>query len=285
MISLDEELPARQPDAQRHPVFRLHIDEVGNSDLDSSHIQNQRYLSLTGVALKLTHAEKLGDELQRLKDDYFPSGDGKLVILHRREIMRKQPPFDSLNDPRIEKEFNERLLRLIERFQYKAFTVVIDKLEHCNRYEVWRAQAYHYCLEVLIERYALFLSSIYSCGDVVVESRGKTDDEKLKSSFSRIYRLGTSFQSPKLFSARLTNEELMLKKKLDNDPGLQLADLLAHPSYRSMKMEQEGKTLPDDFGGKIAQILIDSKYHRGRYGKIDGYGRKWLSAPEKPETF
>jgi hypothetical protein len=38
--------------------YRLYIDEVGNPDLESSHIPNHRFLSLTGVAKVITIENK-----------------------------------------------------------------------------------------------------------------------------------------------------------------------------------------------------------------------------------
>ena len=58
---------------------------------------------------------------------------------------------------------------------------------------------------------------------------------------------------------------------------MQLCDMLAHLSYRSMKTEREGVTLPPDFGSSVVDILSESRYARHPITmKIDGWGRKWL---------
>lgn len=276
MTIVGDRLSTSQIDNPKQPVFRLHIDEVGNSDLRSSNNPNERYLSLTGVALKLSHVQKLTEDIQQLKEEYFLPIDGRPVILHRKDILQKKPPFHTLKDTETEMNFNRQLLNLFEKFEYKVFTVVIDKLEHLKKYQTWQAHPYHYCLEVLLERYAMYLSSIYSYGDVLAESRNTNDDQKLKASFSNIYKRGTRFHPAKLFQTRLTSRDLKLKKKLANDPGLQLADLLAHPSYRDIKIGREGVIINNDFGTKIIEILNDSKYYRHTSGRIEGYGRKWL---------
>ena len=37
--------------------YRMYVDEVGNSDLDSSQDPNHRYLSLTGVVVELGYVQ------------------------------------------------------------------------------------------------------------------------------------------------------------------------------------------------------------------------------------
>ncbi len=58
--------------------------------------------------------------------------------------------------------------------------------------------------------------------------------------------------------------------------GLQLADIIAHPSFRAILAHREHQSLADNFGGKIAKILEASKYVRGPDGQIDKWGREWL---------
>ncbi len=81
---------------------------------------------------------------------------------------------------------------------------------------------------------------------------------------------------PEEFAARLTSRQLKVKAKANNIAGLQLADLLAHPSFRATLARHQGEPLPNNFGGQIAQILEDSKYSRSLRGRIEGWGRKWL---------
>jgi hypothetical protein len=69
-----------------------------------------------------------------------------------------------------------------------------------------------------------------------------------------------------------------VKPKSTNIVGLQLADLVAHPSRREILMEHQ--LLVDDrdvFGDRICAILRQSKYHRSwRTGQIEEYGKKLL---------
>lgn len=257
--------------------YRLYIDEVGNSDLGSSKDPNHRYLSLTGVILEMDYASTtVSPAINALKRDYFEPDFDETVILHRKELVNKKYPFESLRDPAIEKAFNQNLLNLLQTLDYSVITVVIDKLEHSQRYQHWRFDPYHYGLTVMVEQYVLWLKSKNAVGDVLAEARTGKADLRLKDSFEHVCTEGSDFIAPEIFAAHLTSRQLKVKTKSANIVGLQLADLIAHPSFRATLTRREHQSLPSNFGGKIAEILENSKYLRGPDGQIDNWGRKWL---------
>ncbi len=257
--------------------YRLYIDEVGNSDLGSSKDPNHRYLSLTGVMIELDYtATTVFPAIEGLKRDFFGSHPDEPVILHRKELVNKKHPFQSLGDPTIEEAFNQSLLNLLHILDYAVITVVIDKLEHNQRYQVWRFDPYHYCLTVMVERYVLWLKSKNATGDVMAESRGGKEDMRLKDSFERVFTKGSDYMESEMFATHLTSKQLKVKPKGNNIAGLQLADIIAHPSFRATLARKEHQSLLDNFGGKIAAILEATKYIRSPNGQIDKWGRKWL---------
>ncbi len=257
--------------------YRLYIDEVGNSDLGSSKDPNHRYLSLTGVILNLEYVSTTAfPAVEALKRDHFNSHPDEPVTLHRKELVNKKHPFESLRDPATETAFNQSLLNLIQNLDYAVITVVIDKLEHNQRYEAWRFDPYHYCMTVIVERYVLWLKSKGAVGDVMAESRSGKEDLSLKDAFERVYTNGSDFMEPEMFVAYLTSRQLKVKIKSNNIAGLQLADIVAYPSFRATLAHKERQSLADNFGGKIGKILEDSKYVRGPDGQIDSWGREWL---------
>lgn len=260
-------------------VCRLFIDEVGNADLRGSATDdNIRYLSLTGIITKQTfhdrHFQPLVDDL---KARHFGHSAAIPVILHRREIMRAEKQFASLKDASKRAAFDSELIQLLELLPYIAITVTIDKREHLNRYAVWHFDPYHYCLRCLIERYVLWLRRHSLTGDVAVEPRFKKEDKRVKASFALIYNNGTEHIPARIMQCHLTSREIKFFPKTQNVAGMQICDMLAHPSYRSMKLERDGKNPPNDFGTKVADVLIRKRYSRDPSTKvIDGWGRKWL---------
>jgi hypothetical protein len=214
--------------------------------------------------------------LEELKRSYFGSHPDDPVVFHRKELVNKKPPFDALAEARTERRFNEELLRRLEIWEFTVITVVIDKLEHKNRYTVWRSDPYHYCLHALVERFVMFLERRDAQGDVLAESRGGKEDRRLKDSFERTFELGTPFVASDRIQARLTSTRLKVKSKANNIAGLQIADIIAHPSFRAVLARHNKRALAENFGGKIAEILERLKYDRDSEDRIEGWGRKML---------
>jgi hypothetical protein len=263
--------------AGNSPDRRLYVDEVGNADMKSSADPNHRFLGLTGVILGLEHETTVvTPSLVALKKKYFEKPGQPLPVLHRKEMLNRLPPFEALKDPTVRTAFDKELLALLGSFDYTVITVVIDKADHLQKYKAWQAYPYHYCLLALIERYAMYLNRRGLKGDVLAESRNKKPDKQLKASFARIFQPNALRQLKAGDLQCLTSQELKVKPKKDDVSGLQIADLVAHPSWRAMRLARDGKGLPDDFGAHVYKILTASKYDRKWNGTISGYGEKWL---------
>jgi len=251
--------------------FRMYVDEVGNPDLKSSDNPNHRFLSLTGVIINLRHVSDIvHPELETLKTTFFRSHPDEPVIFHRKEIMNAKLPFEVLRDPRTRELFDNQILIHLAAWDYIVITICIDKKDHRERYERWRYDPYHYCLALLLERYVFFLNRHDVQGDVLAESRGGKEDRRLKASFTKLWEDGTDYVEPRQIQSVLTSKQLKVKTKSNNIAGLQIADLIAHPS-RSEILKENGlreEPLPP-FAQKIIAIL-QNKYdqHGGRmFGK------------------
>jgi hypothetical protein len=257
--------------------YRMYVDEVGNPDLGSSENPNHRFLSLTGVVIDLRHVEEaVAPGLESLKKRFFGSHPDEPVVLHRKELVNKKPPFGSLRNPDVEQRFNDELLNLLQRLDYAVITVTIDKLEHVTRYQRWRYDPYHFCLAALVERFVMWLNRRNARGDVMAESRGGKEDRRLKSSFARLCVQGTDQMEATQFLGPLTSRQLKVKSKANNIAGLQLADIIAHPIFKAMYCERECIARPTTFGMRIFQIVEQTKLDRSPSGKLDGWGLKWL---------
>ena len=258
-------------------MYRIYIDEVGNPDLKSSQHEDHRYLCLAGIIFDLEYVKTtFSPDLENLKARYFDSHPDDPIIFHRKELVHKKPPFSILKDNKIETQFNNEFLDLLTKWDYKIIAVLIDKLEHNEKYRTWKYDPYHYCQEVLIERYKLFLEINDSKGDVMYESRGKKEDMRLKNSYSDLWKNGTHFLNAEELQKYLTTKKLKIKPKSANIAGLQIADLLAHPCRRYfykniLKLDDKKNTFSD----KVLEILEDSKFFRYK-GIISNYGLKKL---------
>jgi hypothetical protein len=259
-----------------HPSsrYRLFFDETGNGDLHAAEKDpNQRYLSLSGVAIRQDlHDSDTTNQLNALKRTIFGKED---IVLHRRDIIDAKGDFAVLNDAAMRVRFDVAFEALVLGLARPVFTVSIDKQAHLEKYKVWQFSPYHYALTCLLERYVLWLHYSQHVGDVMGEARGPKHDAQLRRAFTFFYKHGTTVRTNAI-QARLISRELRLVPKDRNVAAVQIADLLAHPAHRAYKFEKLGIEQPDDFGTRLAKILMQKTYHRSRLGRIEGYGRKWL---------
>jgi len=257
-------------------LYRIYIDEVGNNDLKSSKEINHRYLSLTGVVFESQYAAYiLNPKIENLKSKYFSSHPDDPVIFHRKELINQKHPFDSLKNENKRNEFNKEFIELLTGLDFKMITVIIDKFEHTTKYETWKYDPYHYCMEIIVERYFFFLKEKLDRGDVMIESRGGKEDIRLKKSFRKILDEGTSYIKSELLNEHLSSKELKIKPKIANVSGLQIADLLAYPS-RQFAFEKYNiqKKLKVTFNDEIIEVIKGKYYNKS--GNIEGYGIKLL---------
>jgi hypothetical protein len=245
--------------------YRIYIDEVGNADMGSSANENHRFLSLTGIIVDLDHvATRIHPEMEALKRKYFTSHPDEPVIFHRAEMVNAKHPFEALKDAAIKTAFDGELLSLLERWDYRVITVCIDKKKHQETYKVWRFDPYHYCLAVLMERFVFFLDGVDAKGDAMAESRGGKEDRRLKDSFENLVTTGSDFLTSDRFMARLTSKQLKVKSKHNNIAGLQLADLIAHPSRGEILEQQNLLGRPvAPFATRVIAILQHKYYQQG----------------------
>jgi hypothetical protein len=154
--------------------------------------------------------------------------------------------------------------------------VVIDKASH--RAKTYRElfHPYHYCIAALLERYAGWLSQVGAEGDVVAESRGRTEDQELLEAFETTLQRGTRFHVPQHFQRVLTSTKIKLRKKEHAIPGLELADLLAYPLKREMVAESRGELPPEDFGAALLDAARPRLHCQRSTGRVAGYGKIWL---------
>ena len=247
--------------------YRMYVDETGNSDLKHTDDPNHRFMSLTGVIVALDHIrETVHPEMEALKVRYFDSHPDEPVILHRKELFNGLYPFRSLRDGEIRRAFDQDLLRHLREWEYSVITVCLGKKNHAETHGEWVRDPYHYCMAILLDRFNFWLNRRGAKGDVMAESRGGGDDNRLKKEFRDIWEFGTRYTAPEQFETSLTSRRLKIKSKAANISGLQLAGLIANPSRSEILAERGllGRRL-GEFAKKIAEIL-ETKYDRDEMG-------------------
>jgi hypothetical protein len=193
--------------------YRMYVDEVGNPDLESSDNPNHRFLSLTGVIIELEYVRLvINPQMEALKHKYFTAHPDEPIVLHRKEILNRKPPFEVLRNPATAESFDLELIDLLKKWEYTVITVCLDKRKHREMYTVWRYDPYHYCLAILMERFNFWLNRREGQGDVMAESRGGKEDRRLKDTFARLWTQGTEYVRPDQFQKSFSR-----KKKYDQE--------------------------------------------------------------------
>lgn len=218
-------------------------------------------------------------DLIALKQRHFGDflNQGQPVILHRSDIINKRGPFKILNDSDREQAFNDDLLLFLKYHKYTLIAVVIDKSNHASRYGQAAFHPYHYCLTVMLERYCSFLRYYGGHGDVVVETRGKVEDQQLRAVYKYFYTVGTRYISRGSVQAVLTSNSIKLQPKTAQIAGLEIADILAHPCRQGILREKNiVGALGPGFGLQVWQC-VKSKFNRRQGdGRVLGYGHVFL---------
>jgi hypothetical protein len=252
--------------------FRLFIDESGDHVFKHLDRDTHRYLCLLGCWFRLDHYKTFQAEWDKFRRTHFNYDPDEPLILHREDILHCRGHFACLQNSRQRDAFDEDLLRVFKDSCYRICAVVIDKMTLQQNYPS-PAHPYNLALGFLLQRYCGYLNHINRTGDVMAESRGKTEDRELKDAYSWLYTRGIWFCKREVFQKVLTSKELKLKPKSANVQGLQIADLLAHP-IRLYTLIEHGR-ISGPFTGFAERVVaaMRNNFNRELYkGRVDGYG-------------
>jgi hypothetical protein len=156
----------------------------------------------------------------------------------------------------------ERLNHLISATQFTLIAAVIDKRALASQYNR-PDNPYDIALCFCMERLHMFLAGVGQSGrrtSLIVESRGRVEDESLELAFRRICD-GANRCGP------MPEFDIVFADKRSNTTGLHIADLVVRPIGRKiLKPEQSNRAFD----------LIEPKFRRNQAGVVDGFGLKFF---------
>ncbi|MBW8843751.1 MAG: DUF3800 domain-containing protein [Burkholderiales bacterium] len=201
--------------------FVVYVDESGDHGMATLDPNYPVFVLAFCVFYKGHYSEKVVPALHKFKFNHFGHD---LVVLHEHEIRKEKGAFKFQSRQHRER-FQGELGELIEASNFILISCVIDKEKLRARQPELPPNPYHlalaFCLETLYELLQEKKQDD-TLTHVVVECRGKKEDNELELEFRRICdganRLGE----------RLPFDVVFADKKVDS-PGLQLADLVARP--------------------------------------------------------
>jgi hypothetical protein len=195
--------------------------------------------------------------LKRFKFKHFGHDQ---TILHETDIRKDRGDFTFLKSKTVKTAFLDELTSIVQKTPFVLISTVIKKELYRQRYRA-QENPYHVALRYGLERVFYYLSELQANlrnTHIVVEKRGKGEDDELELEFRRVCDGFNYLQQPLPF-------ELVFADKKSNSTGLQLADLIARPiGLHILKPEQDNR----------AFAIIDDKFYRNGKGNRNGYGLK-----------
>jgi hypothetical protein len=210
--------------------YIVYADESGDHNLVSIDQAYPVFVLSCCIFNKKEYAARVVPALKELKFDIFGHD---AVIFHEREIRQQEGPFNILRDRDFQQQFYEKMNSFVETMPVNVVACAIKKYDLRQRY-FEPDSPYHLALGLCLERIATFLTKKNQQDKIIhliVESRGKKEDDELELEFLRVVK---HVELPNKLSFRLSNIKFSLKfvSKQANMAGKQIADLIARPIGR-----------------------------------------------------
>lgn len=255
----------------------MYLDESGTDDLTHVNQEQHQFLGLTGVIIRLDHGRDFCvPDLARIKAEFFDHDPDHPPIFHREDILNKRREFAILRDEAIRARFDDAIIKHFDDATCTVITAVVDKRAMMAKANWDNKHPYHYLMEILVEKYVQFLERHDDIGDIMPEMRRGKKDKDLQDQYLRVWRFGTYFVPRQRIQARLPAKNLKFRDKPANIAGLQLCDLIAHPSLIHVRQWRGHNVTPGPFALRVIELLKQKKYDRNLWGKISGYGIKYF---------
>lgn len=238
--------------------YLVYVDESGDHNLTSINPKNPVFVLAFCIFAKEDYRLHIVPEVQRLKFDFW-GHDG--VVLHNHEIRKAHGDFNILLNAAVRADFMRRVNDLMAAMPMTIIAAVIDKPRHVRKY-FDPSNPYEIALEFCMERLDRWLADHGQHGvstHVVVERRGKPEDDALELQFRRIAD-GANYAGTKM-----PDLDIRFMDKKNNSTGLQVADLVAYPI---------GRHCVDPKQPNRAYDLIEPRIRRSPSGQTRGYGLK-----------
>lgn len=209
--------------------YYLFIDECGDHNL-ANYDPGFPVFTLCGILVSQLNLRLLKKDIEDLKTAIFGSMD---IVIHSVDIRKWRGSFSILADRELRERFFSGLERILSQnnaYVIVSCTILKEQLsKFCVRGE--EDDVYGLSLSYLIERSVFCVDNmgndVESEISIVVERRGKKEDNKLLNYYNGLRNRGTKWVSEERLKARIC--DFGFKNKKDNIIGLQIADLIAYP--------------------------------------------------------
>lgn len=235
--------------------FVVYVDESGDHGLTSVDPNYPVFVLAFCIFRKEEYSSTVAQAVQRFKFDFYGHD---MVVLHEREIRKAEGSFKFLVNEEIRGRFYLSLNALMASAPFTLIAAVIHKTKLLEEYSA-PTNPYDLALTFCLERLHLLLKhqrELDALTHIVVESRGKREDQELELAFRRICQGHNANRAVLPF-------EIVFAHKQCNSSGLQLADMVARPiGRRILSPTQDNRAFE----------ILSKKFDRSKEGKLKGYG-------------
>jgi hypothetical protein len=248
--------------------YIVYVDESGDHSLKSIDGQFPIFVLAFCVFHKRHYSEAIVPALEKFKFNWFGHDQ---IVLHENEIRKEKGNFNIFKSKEEKFGFLDQLTQIIEYSNFILISCTIDKRtlkkqgdNNSNPYHL----ALAFCMETLHE-FLVEKEQHHSRTHIVVECRGKKEDQELELEFRRICDGNNRLNQPLPFEVIFSDKKVM-------SSGLQLADLVARPvGLNLLRPDQENRAF---------DVLKNKFYCDGGREKVgekyEGLGMKIFPAPE-----
>lgn len=205
--------------------YFLFIDESGDHGLKTID-PNSPVFVLCGVLIAFDDHAAFVEQMYALKNHFWRS---KEVIFHSRDIRKCEKEFSILLDLNVKKAFYDRLNAVVAGCRYTVISAAVNKDAYIKRYGR-SGNVYAIALSFIIERTVFFLDSQEKAESVqiIVEKRGKREDDDLLSHYNRVISLGTYYVNAQRIKNYNMTMRFKAKKENINWPAIVGPDRISH---------------------------------------------------------
>ena len=236
--------------------YVIFVDESGDHSLEVIDGDYPVFV-LDFCIFRKDHYLKVLPKIHAFKFEYFGHDS---VVLHEHDIRKQKPPFLFLKDKTKRAAFMKGLTDLVEKANFTVVATVINKHKLAGTYAN-PTNPYELALQYCMERAYYYLrekGQHKRTTHIVVERRGRREDDELELAFRRI-------RDSSYIQGKMPNFEIIFADKKINSAGLQLADLTVRPI---------GRYVLDPKQLNRAWEIIQNKLYRNPEGDFNGWGLK-----------
>jgi len=238
----------------------MFLDESGDHSLDKIDNSYPMFV-LTGCIFDLAYYRDVAEpKIRALKIKHFGNDN---VILRSYDIRKQKGGFTTLVDKNKRELFYEDLNNCVSSLDFKIIAAAINKQALKSQYAKPQ-NPYELCLWFILERSVMFLGRSNDSLMFRIESRQTHNDEILAKEYEDFRSTDHNLFKKDEIQRKLL--DLSFNQKVQNIPGMQIADLSAYPI---------GKWVLDKNKENKAFEIVKTKFHSNpRGGGFFNYGLK-----------